>query len=98
MCNGHSPLLTLSPFQFFVEDHDWLTGNVTSCDEDYYQVTYENARREKCSSQEMSEIMVTPNVAKVEIGARLAVYWEGGGKYYEAIVAREQNTKECLVF
>jgi hypothetical protein len=46
----------------------------------------------------MSEIMVTPNVAKVEIGARLAVYWEGGGKYYEAILAREQNTKECLGF
>jgi hypothetical protein len=48
--------------------------------------------RKNCSSQKLSrQLMVTPDLAKVEIGSRLAVYWEVDGKYFEATVLRRRD-------
>lgn len=87
--------ITLSPFQFF-EGYGWLTGEVTSCDREQFQVTYEDGRREENSSRELSEIMLTPTLAKIQIGSRVAVYRSVDDKYYEAIVTRERNEKKPL--
>lgn len=92
------PLLCLrhpSPSQFF-EGYGWLTGEVTSCDREQFQVTYEDGRIEETSSRELSEIMLTPSIAEIKIGSRVAVYRSVAGKYYEAVVTRERNEKKPL--
>lgn len=81
------------PFQFF-EGYGWLTGEVTYCHQEHFQVTYEDGRREENSSRELSEIMLTPNLGKIEIGSRVAVYRSVDDKYYEATVTRERNEKK----
>jgi hypothetical protein len=83
---------TFSPFQFF-EGYGWLTGEVTVCNGELFQVTYEDGRREVNSSRELSEIMLTPNLAQVTIGSRLAIYRPDDDKYYEVTVTDEQNRK-----
>jgi Agenet domain len=85
----------LSPFQFF-DGFGWLTGKVTACNGEHFQVTYENGCIEENNSEELSEIMITPNLAKVEIGSRLAVSHPDEYKYYEATVTCERNEKRPL--
>jgi hypothetical protein len=86
---------TLSPFQFF-EGFGWLTGKVTACNGENFQITYENGCIEENSSEELSEVMTTPNLAKVEIGSSLAVFHPDECKYYEATVTCERNEKRPL--
>jgi hypothetical protein len=41
----------------------------------------------------MAEIVLTSDLAKVEIGSRVAVYWPDDDEYYEGTVTRERNKK-----
>jgi hypothetical protein len=42
----------------------------------------------------MAEIVITPDLAKIEIGSRIAVYWLLDDTYYEGTVTRERNKKK----
>jgi hypothetical protein len=84
---------TLPPVSSLRVGRGWLTCDVTVCDRDRYQVTYEDGHREENSSQELSEILFTSNLAMIVIGSRLAVYKEADDKYYEATVTGQRNEK-----
>jgi hypothetical protein len=54
-------------------------------------VTYEDGDSEQCRQDELEEIILTPDLANVEVGSRVAVRSPTNGKYHEATVARERN-------
>jgi hypothetical protein len=45
---------------------------------------------------EMENIVLASDMADVEVGSRVAVYWPGNDQYYEATVTRERNKKRPL--
>lgn len=52
------------------------------------------------SEKEMASIVLTPELARMEIGCRVAVRWPDDGRYYKGTVSREQNTKApyCVTY
>jgi hypothetical protein len=73
---------------------------VTSHDGTYYQVLYEDGDREEHNEQSLAAIVLSHDLARVDIDTRVAVKWPGNGKYYEATVVRESNEERpfCLVY
>ena len=61
-----------------------------------YRVLYEdNNEIEVYTEQELGELVVTPDLAKVEIGStRLALHWPDDDTFYEATVTRKRNKKD----
>ena len=50
--------------------------------------------------KDMASIVLTPELARMEIGCRVAVRWPNDGRYYEGTVCRERNTKTpfCVAY
>lgn len=48
----------------------------------------------------MTSIVLTPEVARIEIGCKVAVQWPSNGRYYKGTVSRERNTENpfCVVY
>jgi formylmethanofuran dehydrogenase subunit A len=76
--------------QFF-EGHDWFIGKATSYEEPYYHVLYEDGDREECAEKDLSDILLTHDLAKVTVGSQVAVHWPDDDDYYEATVVTDQN-------
>lgn len=76
--------------QFF-EGHGWFIGKVTSYEEPFYCVLYEDGDREEYKEKDLMDILLTRDLAKVSVGSRVAVHWPDDDDYYEATVITEQN-------
>lgn len=55
---------------------------------------YDDGDSEEYNEKELSAIVVSHDLAKVEIGSRIAVMWPADDKYYEATVVRERITSK----
>ena len=80
----------------FVEGSGWCNGEILSYDGSYYRVTFEDGHIVKYNNKEMSLIAVSPELAKVKIGSRVAVLWPDDDKFYEATVTQERNNRRPL--
>jgi Helicase associated domain len=49
--------------------------------------------QEEYNNGDMENIVLTSDLAAVEVGSRVAVYWPDDDQYYEATVTRERNKK-----
>jgi hypothetical protein len=78
----------------YYEDSGWYNGEVIAYKDDRYRVLYEDNEIEVCTEQELGELVVTPDLAKVEIGSRVALHWPDDDTYYEATVTRKQEKKD----
>ena len=67
-----------------------------SYDREYYKVLYEDGDQEEYMNEEIEDIVLTSDLAAVEVGSRVAVYWPNDDQYYEATVTRERNTKKAF--
>jgi hypothetical protein len=78
----------------------WRTGEVTSFDGKHYRVIYEDGHSAKYTGKQLAQIVLSPDVAKIDIGSRVAVHWPKDNNYYEATVTREQNNEKpfCVVY
>jgi hypothetical protein len=94
-CFRFSLTLTFVCFQYF-EGHGWFSGQVISYDGEYFDVVYEDGDSEEYNDKEMEDIVLSPDLAKVEVGSRVAVYWPIDDQYYDATVIRERNKKRPL--
>ena len=63
---------------------------MTSHNGEYYHVVYEDGDSEEYDDGEMAQILLSPDLAKVTIGSRVAMYRSGDDQYHEAIVTRER--------
>ena len=80
----------------YFEGHGWFAGKVISYDGEYYRVLYEDGDHEEYKDEDMEDIVLTSDLANVEVGSRVAVYWPNDKQYYEATVTRERNKKRPL--
>jgi hypothetical protein len=65
---------------------------VSSAERWNYCVRYNDGDVESCTENELSQIALSPELARVEVGSRIAVLWEDD-TFYEATVTRERNKK-----
>jgi hypothetical protein len=77
----------------FLQGHGWFAGKVISYDGEYYHVLYEDGDEEEYNGGDMEDIVLTSDLAAVEVGSRVAVYRPDDDQYYEATVTRERNKK-----
>ena len=85
----------------FFKGHGWFTGKVTSDDGECYRVIYEDGDVEECDNHDLEDIVLSPDLAKVEVGSRVAVLWPDDDTYYGATVTKERNDKKnscCLEY
>lgn len=76
----------------FDEGIGWRNGKVSFAEGDDYEVRYNDGDVETCTEKDLSQIILSPELAKVEVGSRVAVLWEDD-TYYEASVTRERNKR-----
>jgi hypothetical protein len=85
--------------QFF-RGSGWWNGEITSYDGKFYRIIYEDGDTETASEKELASIVLSPELARMEIGCRVAVRWPNDGKYYNGTVCRERNTEKpfCVAY
>ena len=72
------------------EEKGWLMGEIISWDGKFYRVRYEDGDDEQVSAEEMDDVVLNPNVSKVRVGTRVAVYWQGDECFYPATVKKRR--------
>jgi len=84
----------------FFDCSGWWNGEVTSYDGEHYQVVYEDGDTEEYVAKDLAPLVLSPELAKVEIGSRVAVKWPTDQKYYIATVTRERNEEKpfCVMY
>jgi hypothetical protein len=86
----------------FYKDAGWYDGEVIGYRNDKYRVLYtEDNEIEEYTEQEVAELVITPDLAKVEVGSIITVFRPSDGTYDEAMITRERSNKKerfCLEF
>lgn len=66
---------------------------MSSCDGSNYNVLYDQGHKFEYTTEEMAQIVLLPELAKVKIGSRVSVLWHDDNEYYEATVTQERDKK-----
>jgi len=84
----------------FFEGSGWWKGEVTAYKGQRYRVLYEDGEIEECTEKELAAIVITPELAQVDVGSRLALKWPYDDKYYEATVTceRKHQQRYCVEY
>ena len=61
-----------------------------------YRVVYEDGDTEEYDESDLGAIVISLDLAKVQIGSRVAVHWPEDDMYYEATVTRERYATNNL--
>jgi len=59
---------------------------------------FEDGDMEEYNEKELSAIVITPDLAKIEVGSRVAVHWPTDSKFYEATIVREDKRRRKPYF
>lgn len=72
-----------------------MEGEITSFDGERYHVKHANGDSEDYDKAQVEKIILTPELANVEVGSRVAVYWLNDERFYEATVTQERDKKRA---
>jgi hypothetical protein len=78
-------------FLKFFERYGWWNGEAISYASKHYRVIYEDEGVKMLSEMEIA--VLSPELARIEIGCQVAVRWPNNGRFYEGTVSRERNTE-----
>eukprot|EP00544_Gedaniella_sp_CCMP2646_P002531 CAMPEP_0202509952 /NCGR_PEP_ID=MMETSP1361-20130828/53040_1 /ASSEMBLY_ACC=CAM_ASM_000849 /TAXON_ID=210615 /ORGANISM="Staurosira complex sp., Strain CCMP2646" /LENGTH=141 /DNA_ID=CAMNT_0049144193 /DNA_START=998 /DNA_END=1419 /DNA_ORIENTATION=- len=97
-CRSKNPKYDIvTKVEKFFEGHDWLLGKQPLTKNRIIMSLYEDGDREECAEKDLSDILLTHDLAKVTVGSQVAVHWPDDDDNYEATVVTEQNWSKTLI-